>query len=1085
MATISNNEIKIKYSLDTTDLANATALFDRLSAEDRQLLNDLKRLQAQLNATGQAGQAAGRSISGGSNAARGSITDLQNRVKDLTNRLNNLNPAASNYETILVRLQRAQANLNIATAQLNSSLGKNQKQFQQLGNSLSGFRDLLIGAFSAQALLSFGKAVLDTTIKMEGLKKAIEFTAGSAIGGAADFRFLQKIAEDLGLPLESAAEGFKSFSAAANRAGITVMQQRQMFKDLSSAMAALQLDSQSAGLVFFGFGQLMAKAKVSAQELYHQIGERLPIAMQAAQIAAARITGQLKVTSGQLIKLVEDGKLLSTEFAPEFTKALGELSKSGAYVETLGKDVNRLSNSWEELKASLGDSKALGSIVNVLKSIVDYIERLSDASNYYAEYGLFPEISFKQFKKFEKEAIDTYDKVASVQETKFQDLININKQWQQTQNKDTEEGELYRFILQAQYNEKRKKIVQDLVNSINQEEKNIKKAQDEIARTVVGIGPSANKDRVIQLKQDIKVAESAKAAFEKMYGDIPEFATFLPDPELEAKRAKALEDKYRKIIAAIEARKTAEDDRIKASTRDGYTRDIKLLENNVKFNKEMLAVDESAEFKKLELAKNNAVKRRGENERDNQEQLNIRKKALDDALKIEQDYFKRTQDKLDENALKRRQAKQTELQIEIEDIKKKSDDQVKVLIEGLNKEIQVQEIGEKERAAIVTRYNNQITKIKQDSLNQQLQALKMYYDEQEKLDEEAAFDRNEIYIDAATRRLAADAKNEYDRQDILDQGALADITNNRNRLLADEKRLKTTLGLSVEYRDREAAMIKAKLADLAAQEYEIQVNAEKRKQEKMLEIVQASADAMSQIFNDLTNLYIANLDREQKVLQQKYDADVRLADGNKQKLAQLAQEKARKEYEIELKQFKARQLMAVAEVIFKTAPEIARWIATGVLAPVAAIGLAAQAFAIGAILAQPPPVPPYKDGTKGRPHPGGPALVGEAGTEKVITTDGQVYFTPPMATLVDLPRGAQVIPNHALSRKELFMANALNQGKPINPGDNLGPKLDRIGGILESLPVHQVNMNERGFEKFVRTPRRTTKILNNQFPVKH
>ena len=52
MATISNNEIKIKYSLDTTDLANATALFDRLSAEDRQLLNDLKRLQAQLNATG-------------------------------------------------------------------------------------------------------------------------------------------------------------------------------------------------------------------------------------------------------------------------------------------------------------------------------------------------------------------------------------------------------------------------------------------------------------------------------------------------------------------------------------------------------------------------------------------------------------------------------------------------------------------------------------------------------------------------------------------------------------------------------------------------------------------------------------------------------------------------------------------------------------------------------------------------------------------------------------------------------------------------------------------------------------------------
>ncbi|MFN5250405.1 MAG: hypothetical protein ACK5DE_05110, partial [Bacteroidota bacterium] len=259
---------------------------------------------------------------------------------------------------------------------------------------------------------------------------------------------------------------------------------------------------------------------------------------------------------------------------------------------------------------------------------------------------------------------------------------------------------------------------------------------------------------------------------------------------------------------------------------------------------------------------------------------------------------------------------------------------------------------------------------------------------------------------------------------------------------------------------------------------------EKRRLEYKLEIYQATFEAISSAFNQITDLYLANLDREKQALQQKYDADVRLADGNKQKLAQLAQEKARAEYEIELKQFKARQIMAVAEVIFKTAPEIARWISTGVLAPVAAIGLAAQAFAIGAILAQPAPVPPYKDGTKGRPHPGGPALVGEAGTEKVITTDGKVYYTPPMATLIDLPKGAQVIPNHALSRKELFMANALNDGRPVNPESGIGPKLDRIGGILESLPVHQISMNEKGFEKYIRTPRRTTKILNNQFPQK-
>jgi hypothetical protein len=42
-------------------------------------------------------------------------------------------------------------------------------------------------------------------------------------------------------------------------------------------------------------------------------------------------------------------------------------------------------------------------------------------------------------------------------------------------------------------------------------------------------------------------------------------------------------------------------------------------------------------------------------------------------------------------------------------------------------------------------------------------------------------------------------------------------------------------------------------------------------------------------------------------------------------------------------------------------------------------------------------------------------------------------------------------------------------------------KLDELGSILKSLPITQLSMDERGFEKFIRTPRRTTKILNNRF----
>jgi hypothetical protein len=143
--------------------------------------------------------------------------------------------------------------------------------------------------------------------------------------------------------------------------------------------------------------------------------------------------------------------------------------------------------------------------------------------------------------------------------------------------------------------------------------------------------------------------------------------------------------------------------------------------------------------------------------------------------------------------------------------------------------------------------------------------------------------------------------------------------------------------------------------------------------------------------------------------------------------------------------------------------------------------LATQAAQIGFILAQ--PVPEFAEGTKGKAFKGGKAIVGERGVEKVVTESGKVYFTPPTATLVDLPKGSQVIPNHSLSRQEVFLANHYANRTSSSAGSPVVGKLDEIGSILKGLPITQLNMDERGFEKFIRTPRRSTKILNNRFGI--
>jgi hypothetical protein len=82
---------------------------------------------------------------------------------------------------------------------------------------------------------------------------------------------------------------------------------------------------------------------------------------------------------------------------------------------------------------------------------------------------------------------------------------------------------------------------------------------------------------------------------------------------------------------------------------------------------------------------------------------------------------------------------------------------------------------------------------------------------------------------------------------------------------------------------------------------------------------------------------------------------------------------------------------------------------------VAAIVGAQTAATIASISSR--PIPAYWEGTGDTPHPGGPAIVGEVGSEKVILPSGQSFMTPGVPTLMDLPAGAQVISTKQLAEE--------------------------------------------------------------------
>jgi hypothetical protein len=269
-------------------------------------------------------------------------------------------------------------------------------------------------------------------------------------------------------------------------------------------------------------------------------------------------------------------------------------------------------------------------------------------------------------------------------------------------------------------------------------------------------------------------------------------------------------------------------------------------------------------------------------------------------------------------------------------------------------------------------------------------------------------------------------------------------------------------------------------SDAYEQEQENQRKKEKKALDEKIEAEKMYYNLAGNAVQELFNIQQQRIQNEMTQLGRRYDEEIRLAGDNEQKVMELNQKRQQEEKELRRKAFEAQRQAAIAEVIFRVAPIIAQQIAGVITAPLAIASYATAAAQIAFIAAQ--PVPEFKDGTKGKPFKGGKAIVGEIGKEWVVTTSGQVYETPGVATLVDLPKGSQVIPHHEVIKSERFMGSKLmNQGRGESGNGQLVERLISIENTLSKLPITSLTMDERGFTKKIQTKSRETRILNNRF----
>lgn len=194
---------------------------------------------------------------------------------------------------------------------------------------------------------------------------------------ARSLKFLAELTDKYGTDLIGTTEAFAKFKAAATPAGIAMAEQERIFSNISKAMASFGISGGEAALTMMAITQMMSKGKISSEELRRQLGERMPVAMQAMANAAG-------VSMSQLDKLLKEGKLRSAEIIGKFSDELAKLSGDTS-TDNLESSLGRLKNSFTSLADSLYVYDNFKALVEKVKDLLDYLR--THLSNLYIWAG--------------------------------------------------------------------------------------------------------------------------------------------------------------------------------------------------------------------------------------------------------------------------------------------------------------------------------------------------------------------------------------------------------------------------------------------------------------------------------------------------------------------------------------------------------------------------------------------------------------------------------------------------------------------------------------------------------------------------
>lgn len=253
------------------------------------------------------------------------------------------------------------------TKKYEQSLKRRKFLLDRLSTSAKQLAGNMVGAF---AVFQASKSIMRSARDMQSFRVAMDSVSNSVEEGGENFKWVRSEAYRLGLDLKGAARGFSQI-LAAGQGKYTTDQMRDIFSGVTEAATAMHLSQEDVNGTIIAIQQMMSKGKVQAQELRLQLGNRLSPAFRLFAKA-------MGVSTQQLDKLMQQGKVFSSEVLPKFAKQLHMFAASGleAAMKTWVVQMGRMRTSMVDASDQMVNMSAAGDgLVDLFGSIMSFFKK--------------------------------------------------------------------------------------------------------------------------------------------------------------------------------------------------------------------------------------------------------------------------------------------------------------------------------------------------------------------------------------------------------------------------------------------------------------------------------------------------------------------------------------------------------------------------------------------------------------------------------------------------------------------------------------------------------------------------------------